>query len=317
MLNHLAAPRMAAVEKFFQTSSKSDLLGCYAWCQAVSSGLLPILGDFEVTLRNMLHVSLSRHYGNIDSFNWMMLRPNPAAPTNPRAKPLPACHKMNPKTIKDIEIVANKIKRRRGLSASPDDVVAALPFGFWEQIINSLDHPSHPPGLQSAILSRVFPYAPDLSTCPYGDPAFKQRVVNLLSLIRDVRNRIGHHDSIWAVPEFNTHGKVGLVPRRPRHTIASSRLLAARIAWLSGWIDPSITQHIQNSDHWWSFHALLDRQALATYRATGGRIGTYGKVLHQISKNPHFGKARYRNQPIHDHRSKILSGRLKTKRFHY
>jgi hypothetical protein len=272
---------MAAVEKFFQTSTDPELLGCYAWCQAVASGLLPILGDFEVALRNKLHVSLSQHYGGVDSFNWMMTNPNPASATNPKASPLPAVHKMNPRTQSDIQAIVQKKTNRRTQRVTPDDVVAALAFGFWEQIINSLDNPAHPTGLQAAILSGVFPHAPDLNVCSYSSPAFKQRVVDLLSKIRDVRNRIGHHDSIWAIPEFDTQGKVGFIPRRPRHTVNSLIQLADRIAWFAGWMDPAITQHIKNSDHWWSFHALLNQKALDTYRVTGGGIGTYGKILRQ------------------------------------
>lgn len=300
MLNHLAAPRMAAVQQFFQTSTDEDLLGCYAWCQAVSSGLLPILGDFEVALRNDLHIALSQYYGHSNSFNWMMERKNPIA----GAQPLPSLHKMSAKTKQNIDSVVQKIHKR---NVAPDDVVAALPFGFWEQIINSLDHKSQPAGLQAAILSKVFPCAPNLSTCPYGDKLFKERVVNLLGLIRNVRNRIGHHDSIWAIPEFDEFGKVGFVPRKPRHTINSLQLFAQRISWFSGWIDPAIPQYMQNSDHWWSFYALLDRHSLAIYRKTGGSIGTYEKVLKQKQNT----KRHRRN------RGNEFFKNLKTYQFHY
>ena len=79
MLSHLTQQRLAPVRHFFRTQDDDDLLGCYAWAQAVSSGLLPILGDFEISLRNALHRSLSHYYSNqqTDSFNWMVPRPNP------------------------------------------------------------------------------------------------------------------------------------------------------------------------------------------------------------------------------------------------
>ena len=78
ILKHLTVPRLATVQAFFKTKTDQDLLGCYAWNQAVGAGLLPILGDLEVTLRNALHRALSQHFGNVDSFDWMMPRPNPA-----------------------------------------------------------------------------------------------------------------------------------------------------------------------------------------------------------------------------------------------
>lgn len=282
MLRHLTVPRLATIETFFQTKSDMDILGCYAWNQAVGAGLLPILGDFEVSLRNALHRALSQHFSKVDSSDWMMPRPNPAHAINPAAPPfLPARHKLNTKSADDVGTVLKKIKGKRlaGYTVTPDDVVAALSFGFWEVLIGGLSHRSQPAGLQADILSMVFPHAPDTLAMPFGTPAFKLRVENLLKRIRDVRNRIGHHDSLWATPEFNRHGKLGHIPRRPRHTINSLRSMAANVIWFASWIDLEISRYIQNSDHWWSFHALLDRHALALYRKLGGSVGTYRAIL--------------------------------------
>jgi hypothetical protein len=278
MLQHLTAPRLATIQSFFRTTSDKDVLGCYAWSQAVGAGLLPILGDFEVALRNSLHRALSRHFGQVDSFDWMMQRPNPAYARNPAAPPvLPARHKMNARSAQDVSGVVAKIKGKRphGYVVSPDDVVAALPFGFWEVLIGGLSHTSQPAALEAAILSAVFPHA----VASHGTAAFRKRVMDLLKRIRDVRNRIGHHDALWAVPEFNDQGAIGFIPRRPRHTINSLRLFADRICWLAGWIDPEIPIYIRRSDHWWTLGALLNRQALVAYRLTGGEAGTYRAIL--------------------------------------
>lgn len=290
MLKHLTLPRLATLQAFFKTRTDQDLLGCYAWNQAVGSALLPILGDFEVALRNALHRALSQHFGGTDSFDWMMPRPNPAQVINPAApKFLPAWHKLGDGSKKNVEIVVDNFKKKKhaGYVVTPDDVVAALPFGFWETLIDSLGHGSHPAGLQAAILANVFPAAPDALTVPHGTKAFRDRVKKLLTRIRDVRNRIGHHDSLWTTPEFNRQGGVGFVPRRPRHTVTSLRLFADNVCWLSGWIDPSIPTYIQNSDHWWSLQALLDRQALITYRKLGGKVGTYRAILAATELPPH------------------------------
>lgn len=313
MLTHLAAPRVATVQAFFQTTSQNDLLGCYAWCQALSSGLLPILGDFEVSLRNALHRSFSQKYGNVDSLDWMRTRPNPAADRNPKAKPLPALHRMGSRMQDDIKSAATKVGRRKSV-VTQDDIVAALPFGFWEQIINALDHPSQPAGMQADILSEVFPYAPDLATCAYAAPAFKYRVVKLLSQIRDVRNRIGHHDAIWAIPEFNRGGIVGFYPRRPRHTVNSLKLLVDSIAWFAAWISPEVARYMRNSDHWWSFESLLSRQALAVYRTMGGRIGTYELVLRLKSQS---SPVSLRSRKPMERKLKQLQRPLHLRQMHY
>jgi hypothetical protein len=278
MLKHFTAPRMATVAQFFRTNSDAELFGTYAWCQAVSSGLFPILGDFEVALRNALHVALSQHYGGVDSFDWMMKKPNPAAAINPTAKPLPAAHPMKRQNQDDVQRVVDKVIARKG-TVTPDDVVAALPFGFWEQIINSMWHGTYPAGFQVAVMSRVFPHAPNLIACPYAATAFRNRIVKLLTRIRETRNRIGHHDSIWTLPEFGPQGNIGFLPRRPRHTINSLKLFADRVCWFAGWISPAIPAYIQQTDHWWSFQALLSQRALAIYRVRGGQTGTYKAVM--------------------------------------
>lgn len=282
MLKHLTVPRLATVQAFFKTKSDVDLLGCYAWNQAVGAGLLPILGDFEVTLRNALHRALSQHYGAVDSFDWMMPQTNPAHASNPAAPALlPAKHKLASKSKDDVKAVIEKIKGKKnaGYVVTPDDVVAALPFGFWEVLIGGLSHHSQPAGLQAAILANVFPHGPNTPLVSYGDPAFRQRVTNLLKRIRDIRNRIGHHDSLWTSPEFNHDGILGLFPRRPRHTVKSLQRFADNVCWFAGWIDPSIPTYIRSSDHWWSLQALLNRQALVTYRQFGGKVGTYRAIL--------------------------------------
>lgn len=310
MLKHLTAPRLATIQTFFKTASEQDILGCYGWSQAVGAGLLPILGDFEVSLRNALHRALSQHFGNVDSFDWMMPRPNPAHAINPGAPALlPARHKLNAKSAQDVASVIAKIKgkRQKGYVVNPDDVVAALPFGFWEVLIGGLGHLSQPQGIQGAILAAAFPHAPATAAISYGEAAFRQRVMNLLKRIRDVRNRIGHHDALWAMPEFNDHGALGFIPRRPRHTVNSLRQFAAKVCWFASWIDPGIHGYIQNSDHWWSLQALLHREALVTYRQMGGKAGAYRAILDVTVLPKKKNKSQQRQAPLF--RRRLLSSR--------
>ena len=267
MLNHLAAPRMATISHFFSTQSEEDLLGAYAWTQAVAAALWPVMGDFEVFLRNALHRALSRHYGNCDSFDWMRARANPVSA---KAKPFPARHRMDTRQQEDISKIEGRIKKPL---ITPDDIVAHLTFGFWEKLIAGLWHASQPQGLNTAILQAVFPYAPQ--GLPHGDRQFKQQVERLLQRLRDVRNRIGHHDAIWTTPEFDARGVLGFIPRRPRHTVNSLHLLLQRVQWFAGWIHPEIASHIGHTAHWQHCHALLSQQTLAHYRATAGRDGSW------------------------------------------
>lgn len=301
MKEHFNQQRLQAVEQFFDSENDVDLLGCYVWTQAVAAGLLPILGDFEVTLRNALHRSLSMHYslGQSDSFDWMMRRPNPI-----KNHPHPfvrAHHNMTPGSQQNILDIVNK-----KTTPTPDDVVAALSFGFWERIIAGLDYSAHGkkhPNLQADILSRAIPHAPQSPGFTFGDLNFKNQIVALLNRVRDIRNRVGHHDAIWKTPEFDDFGVIGFIPREPRHTIISINKAIEKIAEMAGWIDPSIPVYMRKTRHWAALKSLLTRQALAMYRLHGG-----GKYLHL--EGP--GKMR-RSKP--ENVEKIMS-RIKLRKLH-
>ncbi|MEK6790014.1 MAG: Abi family protein [Pseudomonadota bacterium] len=294
MYAYLTAPRSTAVQQFFQTRNPRDLMGAYSWCQAVGAALLPIMGDLEVALRNSLHSALSHYFGQQSSYSWMLGTPA----TKPSAKPAPAPHKLNSQAQQDVQKVVDRYQRKRKRAATPDDVVAALSFGFWEQIINALTHKAHPAGLKESIMKAAFPYAPDTQIIAYSDNAFVNRVVALLAQIRDVRNRIGHHDSLWACPEFSEHGKTGFFPRRPRHTVRSLQQLAERISWLAGWIDPDIRQHIHASDHWANLQVLLSRESLRIYRMTGGSAET-SRLIWCTQQPTQPKREKKHRQPLH------------------
>lgn len=300
MLAHLTGPRVSTIQSFFQTRSVTDTFGCYAWNQAVGAGLLPVIGDFEVAFRNALHRALSQYFANVDSFDWMMPRPNPAHAVNPAAPAaLPPRHKMSPRSVSDVERAIDKIKDQKppGHVVTPDDVVAALPFGFWEVLVDSLGWKGHPMGMREAVLGSVFPHAPDLVGVPYGDPGFRKRVKGLLKRIRDVRNRIGHHDALWTMPEFDEYGHVGFVPRRPRHTVNSLRLFAGRVCWFAGWIDPAIPDYIHRSDHWYTLLLMLERRALVAYRLSGGEAGAFRTVMRET--DPAYASSVLSKKPLH------------------
>lgn len=113
----------------------------------------------------------------------------------------------------------------------------------------------------------------------FGDPALIERIATLLYQMRDVRNRIGHHDSLWRTAEFDAQGRRGFVLRRPRQTVTSMRLLANPIAWFAGWTDPRISKYIKATPHWRHLPWLLTRDALLMYRESGGKAVNFEKPM--------------------------------------
>jgi len=317
MINHLSQARLSTVTNFFEARGESDLLGCYSWCQAVGASLLPILGDYEVSLRNALHRGLSQYYGETDSFEWMLKkRPNPHKAKNANAPDLP-WHSMIPSLQENIADAERKIQRanKGRRAATPDDIVSQLSFGFWEKLIIGLPHKSHRANLSDRVMSIAFPYAPAMGTSRFSSKALIRQLSGLLYQLRDIRNRIGHHDQLWKTAEFDTQGNRGFVPRHPRHTVISIRAFMDRIAWMASWIDPVIADHMRRSDHWWTLQALLSQQALAVYRKNGGKVGTFEAVLrlapcHEEPAWPYMDS----RLPA---RAQRLQNRVAVKRYHY
>uniref|UniRef100_UPI00301D413E hypothetical protein n=1 Tax=Staphylococcus aureus TaxID=1280 RepID=UPI00301D413E len=160
---------------------------------------------------------------------------------------------------------------------TPDGVIAELSFGFWEKLLQGLNHQSHASNGTGDVLvktlEKAFPcyeVAITASSTPpvYGpwDLALRDRLIRLIKQIRGVRNRIGHHDSIRQIPEFDEHGVKGYVPRKPRHTINSLTLLLQRLVMIASWIEPSLLKKVTATDYWHKLDNLLSKDALGVYR---------------------------------------------------
>lgn len=144
-------------------------LHLYAWNTAVSAAFYGPLQALEVALRNAFHQALVPVYG----LHWY---DNPLAGLTPVA-----CAR--------IAEAKQKLQDNRK-PVTPPGVVAELSFGFWERLL------SRGPGgnrnyevtLWRPALHRAFPYARRPRT----------EVHRPLPGLRDLRNRIAHHEPIFA-----------------------------------------------------------------------------------------------------------------------
>ncbi|EHH2560877.1 Abi family protein [Vibrio sp. B513a] len=313
MINYLSKPRADAVQYFFNTTSDKALLGCYRWCQSTASSLLSSLNDFEICLRNSLHFSLSHYYntqdwlgvallnGGIHNYSNVWMNPGPASALLNQAP-----HSMGSGLKKDIV--------RAYLSATnktPDGVIAELSFGFWEKLLQGLNHQSHASNGNGDVLvktlEKAFPcyeVAITASSTPpvYGpwDLALRDRLIRLIKQIRGVRNRIGHHDSIRQIPEFDEHGVKGYVPRKPRHTINSLTLLLQRLVMIASWIEPSLLKKVTATDYWHKLDNLLSKDALGVYRYNGGAGDCYLKSIEykKVMRKNKYKDSKYKKMNV-------------------
>lgn len=178
---------------------RKEAFHLYAWNTAVSAAFYGPLQGLEVALRNAMHRELSVRYGAA----WY---DNSSAGLDQRC----------------LEHVADAMKRAGG-TARPPRIVAALSFGFWVSLLGrgggridarkaDYDRTLWRPALRQAFSHCTTPLAR------------KQAHKPLLQL-RELRNRIAHHEPIFARCLIEDH---------------------QRILEVTGWISPSVRTWIDH-----------------------------------------------------------------------
>lgn len=164
----LSAPRFA---RYLQASNNDPgaALKLYQWNLEVSGELLKVLHLCEIGLRNGVADAIEAVHG--DRWPWVqgfrVSLPNPSRNYNPR---------------RDLESVARR-------QHSTGKVIAELRFAFWERMLNA----SHQTRLWNAELERCFPHL-DYSA---GPSAARDTLRRKVFVVRDLRNRIAHHEPIF------------------------------------------------------------------------------------------------------------------------
>ena len=173
----------------------------YAWNTAISAAFYGPLQSLEVALRNAVHRQLTGHYGA----TWYA---NPSAGLDEGCRDRIANAR--------IDLV------RAGHTAGPSRIVAALSFGFWISLLGRggrLDNTGRKADYERTLwrpaLRGVFPHRVPLKRKQAHEP---------LDYLRTLRNRIAHHEPIFA-----------------RHLAEDHR----RILDVTGWISPRVGTWIE------------------------------------------------------------------------
>lgn len=151
------------------TSTPAEALTLYVWNTAISAALYGPLQALEVAIRNGFHQALTPVYGT----DWY---------DNPQAG-------LTPAAISRVGEAKYKLLTS-GKPADPSRVVAELSFGFWERLLSRgpQGNRNYEVTLWRPALHRAFPHA-----------RFPRSVIHKpLPGLRDIRNRIAHHEPIFS-----------------------------------------------------------------------------------------------------------------------
>jgi hypothetical protein len=149
-----------------QRISDDQLFARYAWNMAISESLYPSLQLLEVTLRNTIHQAASAHF---NSEYWFDLS-----------------HILQQSHEKDAVLSA---KKKLSQNRKPHDagrIIAELNFGFWTSLFDR----RYEQMLWPRLLQPAFPYLPRRMRT-------RANLSGRFHTIRQLRNRIFHHEPIW------------------------------------------------------------------------------------------------------------------------
>jgi len=165
----LSEPRFATYLQHCN-NDKAQALQLYQWNLELSSAFIVPLHLLEISIRNAVVEALESVHTHNWAWNKGYIRslPNPPRSYNPQ---------------KNLQEVAKK-------QPTAGKVVAELKFVFWEKMFTS----RHDVKIWNHHIKNVFPHA--LNSIPA--PQLRKKIYSDISTIRNLRNRIAHHEPIFS-----------------------------------------------------------------------------------------------------------------------
>jgi len=176
--NLVAALSPARWAGFARGVDDDAALARYLWNIQLCEALYPLLHLLEIGLRNGLHRELSIHFDRSDWFDMGWLRTSQA---------------------EDIEKAREDLASLRR-DPSPDRIVAEVTFGFWCGLFNR--HYEHNQLLWPTLIKPVFPRLPKAMRAI-------RTVEKNINQMRQLRNRVFHHEPIWHWRDLRQKHEVG------------------------------------------------------------------------------------------------------------
>jgi hypothetical protein len=182
-----------------EADSDLDMLTNYFWNIDLAESLVPSLHAVELAVRNSIHATLTAHF---DDELWF--------------------YKPGVLGWGQIGQLANALENlsRKRAEPTPGRIVAALTFGFWVALLSGNYERDlwQPDGFR--LLHQAFPHA---------SPASRKQVHTRLNRLRELRNRVFHHEEVWHLSHLP--------------------VLYDEIYETIGWISPVLQQAIRSVDN--------------------------------------------------------------------
>lgn len=245
----LSGPRSSVYKRVFRTLNPAETGGAVLWGQAMGMALQSLMLTFEVTLRNRIHVSLSRQMseksGQVsDSFPWydhqmVSLRLQGA-------------------TFDKVEaLLCDENQRRLAVLPSPDSVVAKLSFGVWPNI---LEQQLPNPVIQARTFREVFAHYPKKPQKHWNHADNRKAAIDMVKDVKGWRNRIAHCKPVWTEGWFRSSAT-----QHWSEVLDRVRSRRAGMLGLLDWMCPQTVQIYRRSYSGRLFDELATQQAVLAH----------------------------------------------------
>ncbi|NIE54750.1 CAAX protease [Pantoea sp. Ap-870] len=272
-----------------------EALGGYNWNKALSAAMQPLLHCLEVTLRNAIDYAIRHNpppgaagLWRTDAY-WIYDLPRFIGDKTyiRQGKRFKTDRQGNPRSLPDgspmyhftawEEGCVRKVSKRisdAGKPLTPERVISGLDFGFWTNLLTAeYEEPRNSSLLWPHLTSDVFPARPGGIRRHHLESKFTR--------IRDLRNRLAHHEAVWKFQELDANGKPDY--GRPVYGLNASLHLLRR-AWEDVlealyWISPACHAAFIAEGHHLRFETLSTREGLQCYTERD-------KVPHSLNVRP-------------------------------
>lgn len=190
-LQRALSPERLAAYADLTDVDELDGMARYLWNGALAAALVPALHALEVTLRNNFFTA-SRQVVNEEGLKFSEVR---------------CWLDAKPSLLYEKEAVnveqAKELIRRGGRPLTAGRLISRLSFGFWVALCRSPYEQGRPsgPGLWPALTLRAFPFLPK-------EHRSRTRIFARLDELRELRNRVFHHDPIWDRDMERAHSRI-------------------------------------------------------------------------------------------------------------
>lgn len=218
----LSPARLTPYRTFFKAARDSEVLGAFQWNQTVSAALWPLVSLVELSLRNRLHTCMSNMFGASASNDWYLGK---------RLKMSASATRKISDVLSSVDVTGAPI------CPSVDDVVAAMSFGFWVEVLRLV-----PQDRRWRVTKAVFPhYGPAADKALWVAPGTTWvPLIGRLERHKSFRDRLAHHRPLWRWRYFPNPGSALLTPGSPGAAMTGIRQEAAHFEQTLAEMDKSL-----------------------------------------------------------------------------